>query len=113
MAGQGQGYIEKASVIQPKKYICNNIYNNRCYLGGHDSLSLRDQLALGAHALSPVAEALVSLEQRHEAVVPAARALGHSGAHLASGGSRCWRSIHGLLFFAHHSCVLAGRLDFY
>lgn len=53
--------------------------NSGVYLGGHDPLSFSDKSAFLTLAVPPVAEALVSLQRRHEAVVPAARALGHAG----------------------------------
>ena len=45
------------------------------HLRGHHPLPLRDQRALGAHAVLPATVALVSLQRGHHAVVPAARAL--------------------------------------
>lgn len=51
----------------------------RVYLGCHDPLSFSDKSAFLTLAVPPVAEAFVALQRRHEAVVPAAGALGHAG----------------------------------
>lgn len=48
----------------------------RTHLRGHHALPLGDQVALLALAVPPHAEALVALERRRVAVVPASRALG-------------------------------------
>lgn len=57
----------------------------RTHLGGHHALSLSDQVALLALAVPPHAEALVALERRRVAVVPASRALGQPRGLLAPG----------------------------
>lgn len=56
------------------------------YLSSHDSLPLGYEFTLGTLTVLPAAEALVSLQGRHEAVVPAAGTLGHPGGFLAFGG---------------------------
>lgn len=48
-------------------------------LRGHHPLPLHHQQAAGAAAVPPAAEALVSLQARHDPVVPTASALGASG----------------------------------
>lgn len=45
------------------------------HLRGHHPLPLRDQCALGAHAVLPAAEALVAFERGDHAVVPTSGAL--------------------------------------
>ena len=73
------------------------------YLGRHNSLPLRDQFAFLALAVSPVAEALVSLQRRHVAVVPAPGALGHPRGFLPGRRGRGTGTLQqlGLLVVAH------------
>lgn len=48
------------------------------HLRRHHALPLRDQRALGAHAVPPAAKALVAFQRGHHAVVPAPGALGRA-----------------------------------
>lgn len=55
------------------------------YLRRHDPLPLGDELAVGAVTVPPVAEALVALQGRRDAVVPAAGAHGRPGGLVGRG----------------------------
>lgn len=55
-------------------HLCG-LLSSQCYLCSHDSLSLHHQQAVRALTVSPSAESLVSLQARHDAVVPTPCAL--------------------------------------
>lgn len=48
------------------------------HLGGHHTLPIHDELAIGAAAFAPAAELLVPLDARDDAVIAAAGALGRA-----------------------------------